>query len=295
MSRFQLLDIVRCKNTLGEGVQWNPIDQCVWWTDIPAAKLYRYSPTEKQLDEWVMPEPAGSFAFVERDSRLILALATGFAWFDLESGRCEWIARPELEITGNRFNDGRVDRQGRFWAGTTVEQQLADGQAAALYCLDRQQQVTRHLDGLRISNSLCWSPDSQKLYHADSPNHRIDVYDFDAPTGKLTNKKMFIQVPPGIEPDGACIDAEGYLWNAQWGGARVVRYSPAGEVDQLLDLPVSQPTCVALGGPQMNWLFITSAQKGLSPQQQAAQPDAGALFIYEADVRGLPEEWYRPE
>src|SRR5690606_8604923 len=107
MSRFHFLDIVRCRRTLGEGVLWTPIDQCVWWTDIPAAKLYRYSPTEKQLDEWVMPEPVGSFAFVERDSRLILALATGFAWFDLESGRCEWIARPELEITGNRFNDGR--------------------------------------------------------------------------------------------------------------------------------------------------------------------------------------------
>ena len=294
MSRFQLRDTVVCENILGEGVQWNQHDQCVWWTDIPAAKLYRYSPTEKKLDEWVTPEPVGSFAFVEGDSRLLLALATGFAWFDLNTRRCDWIARPELTLAGNRFNDGRVDRQGRFWAGTTVEQKLSDDQAAALYCLDRQQGVTRHLEGLRISNSLCWSPDSLKLYHADSPNYQVDVYDFDAQNGQLSNKKIFAKVPPGIEPDGACVDQQGYVWNAQWGGGRVVRYSPTGEVDRILNLPVTQPTCVALGGPEMNWLFVTSARKGLSNSQLAVQPQAGALFIYQTDVCGLPEEWYRP-
>lgn len=295
MSHFLLLETIPCKNILGEGVQWNPKDQCVWWTDIAAAKLYRYSPAQKKLDVWDTPEPLGCFAFVEGDSRLLLALATGFAWFDLELHKCEWIARPELTIAGNRFNDGRVDRQGRFWSGTTVEQQHVDGQVAALYCLDRQQQVTRHLEGLKISNTLCWSPDSKKLYHADSPNHRIDVYDFDPQKGQLSNKKIFAQMPPGIEPDGACIDAEGYLWNAQWGGGRVVRYSPAGDVERVLNLPVTQPTCAALGGPDMNWLFVTSARKGLDEAQSEAQPDAGALFIYQTDVSGLPEEWYRPE
>ena len=120
------------------------------------------------------------------------------------------------------------------------------------------------------------------------------MYDFDAQNGQLSNKKIFAKVPPGIEPDGACVDQQGYVWNAQWGGGRVVRYSPAGEVDRILNLPVTQPTCVALGGPEMNWLFVTSARKGLSNSQLAVQPQAGALFIYQTDVCGLPEDRYRP-
>jgi L-arabinonolactonase len=295
MSQFQLIDTITCANILGEGVQWNHQDQSVWWTDIHAAKLHRYCPVTKEMREWSTPEPVGCFAFVEGDDRLLLALASGFAWFELASGRCQWIARPELSLAGNRFNDGRVDRQGRFWAGTVVEQQLSPRQTAALYCLDQAQTVTQHLPGLAISNSLCWSPDSRKLYHANSPTYRIQVYDFDAPTGTLSNPQTFVELPSGIEPDGACIDAEGYLWSAQWGGGRVVRYTPEGIVDRILNLPVTQPTCVALGGPEMNWLFITSARKGLSKAQLATQPLAGSLFIYQTPVKGLAESWYRPD
>lgn len=292
MSQAKLLDIIPCNNILGEGVQWNHQDQSVWWTDILSAKIFRYQPQTKNLREWKMPEPVGCFAFVENDPRLVVGFATGFAWFDLETGEHEWIARPELTLAGNRFNDGRVDRQGRFWIGGVVEQADVTEQGTGLYCLDQKQQVTQHLSDLKISNSLCWSPDSSRLYHADSPSFQIHCYDFDAVAGQLSNPRVFATLPEGVEPDGACVDTQGFVWNAQWGGSRVVRYSPAGDVDEILPLPVTQPTCVALGGPEMNWLFVTCAQKGLTEEQLQQQPHAGSLFIYEVNAYGLHEHRY---
>lgn len=286
---YPLIDTVPCANILGEGVQWNAADQSVWWTDIQAAKIYRYHAATKNLQQWSTPEPVGCFAFAHRESRLLVAFASGIAWLDLDSGAYEWLARPELAVSGNRLNDGRVDRQGRFWVGGLVEQRAAEDQGTSLYCLDEQLQLSCHLNGLSISNSLCWSPDSRHLYHADSPTHRIHVYDFDASAGRLSNRRIFAETAEGVEPDGACIDSQGYLWSAQWGSSRVVRYTPDGQVAATVDLPFSQPTCVALGGPQLDWLLITSARKGLSAEQLQQQPQAGNLMIFQTDIHGLPE------
>lgn len=289
MFLHSLLDTIPCQNTLGEGVQWNDRDQSIWWTDIQSAKIFSYSPASKHLREWSTPERVGCFAFCETDERLLVAFASGIAWLDLTSNDIEWIARPELALAGNRFNDGRVDRQGRFWVGSIVERRQDDDQGAALYCLDQQMSVSCHLTGLGISNSLCWSPDSRQLYHADSPTHTIRVFDFDAQTGALANPEIFAKAPAGVEPDGACIDAEGHLWSAQWGAGCVVRYAPDGREVARLTLPFSQPTCVAFGGPQLEWLLITSARQGLSEAQLQAQPQAGNLMIYQTNICGLPE------
>ncbi|HSC68347.1 MAG TPA: SMP-30/gluconolactonase/LRE family protein, partial [Cellvibrio sp.] len=162
-------------------------------------------------------------------------------------------------------------------------------QCASLYSLKADGSVSQHLTGLHISNALCWSPDSRKLYHADSPTHSIRVYDFDVQTGALSNSKIFAQTETGIEPDGACVDAEGFLWNAQWGGSRVVRYAPDGNKNLVLDMPVSQATCVAFGGKNLNLLAVTSARIGLSDEVLQQQPHAGNLFIFETDFTGLPE------
>src|SRR5690606_32983981 len=120
---FELLRIIPCHNRLGEGVQWNQLDESIWWTDIQAAKLYRYHPASEQLSHWDAPERIGCFAFVENDPRLLVAFASGIAWWEPGARTCEWIARPEAHTPGNRLNDGRVDRQGRFWVGGLVEQQ----------------------------------------------------------------------------------------------------------------------------------------------------------------------------
>jgi len=292
MLNFELIDEVPCANLLGEGVQWNHHDQSVWWTDIKSNLIYRYHLATKKLESWHTPEPVGCFAFVENDPRLLLALASGFAWFEKETGAVEWISRPESHLTGNRLNDGRVDRMGRFWAGSIMESKHAPHQSASLFCLCTEQQVSQHLKDLTISNSLCWSLNSTKLYHADSPNQHINVYDFDAQTGTLSNGRVFIHT--NTDPDGSCIDSEDFLWNAQWGGSCVVRYSPEGVIDAVLNTPVSQPTCIAIGGEDMNLLFVTSARIGLTEAALDAQPQAGNLFIYRTNIKGVHESWYKP-
>lgn len=289
MIECKLLTTIPCKNLLGEGVQWNAQDGCFWWTDIHAAKLYRYHLINKQLSHWDLPEKLGCFAFAKYDSRMLAAFASGFAWFEPETGALEWIAKPEAHLIGNRSNDGRCDRQGRFWMGTIREQQTTPDQCASLYSLQADSKIHQHITGLHISNALCWSPDSRKLYHADSPTHTINVYDFDAATGTLSHCQPFAQTEPSVEPDGACVDAQGYVWNAQWGGSRVVRYTPDGSQDLVLPMPVSQPTCVAFGGEQLNLLAVTSARIGLSEAELQQQPQAGNVFIFETGATGLEE------
>ncbi|GGY64139.1 hypothetical protein GCM10011613_04850 [Cellvibrio zantedeschiae] len=293
MTSYELIDQIPCANILGEGVQWNHRDQAVWWTDIKSNKIFRYHLASKQLQSWSTPEAVGCFTFCESDERILLALASGFAWFDKTTGELEWLAKPEAHLTGNRLNDGRVDRQGRFWAGSIVEQRNTLEQCAGLFCLDTAGQSSQHLTGLAISNSLCWSLDSKKLYHADSPSHQIKVYDFDAQTGTLGEGIVFVQTSDQVEPDGSTIDAEGYLWNAEWGGSRLVRYNAQGEETFELKTIVSQPTCMAFGGEEMNLLFVTSARIGLSDQALAAQPNAGNLFIYRTNFKGVNECWYK--
>lgn len=292
MTKLTLIDTVPCNNLLGESVQWNHQDECFWWTDILSAKLYRYQLSDKKLTNWDLPERLGCFTFAKNDVRILAAFASGFAWFDPESGAVEWIAKPEADVIGNRSNDGRCDRQGRFWMGTIVEQKNNPEQSAALYCLDHNFTVSKHFSGLMISNALCWSPDSRKLYHADSPTHSIRVYDFDVQTGELSNPEIFAHTEIGVEPDGACVDAEGFVWNAQWGGSRVVRYAPDGSKNLVLDMPVSQATCVAFGGSNLDLLAVTSARIGLSDEAIAQQPQAGNLFIFQTDCTGLAEHWF---
>lgn len=292
MTQLTLIDRVACNNQLGEGVQWNHMDGCFYWTDIHGKKFYRYEFASKELRAIDVPERLCCFAFAKNDSRLLAAFESGFAWFDVNNGAIEWIAKPEAHIKGNRSNDGRCDRQGRFWMGSVVEDRNHESQSAGLYCLEKDFSVSQHFSGLMISNALCWSPDSRKLYHADSPTHSIRVYDFDAETGELSNPEIFAHTSLDVEPDGACVDAEGYVWNAQWGGSQVVRYATDGSKNLVLDLPVTQPTCVAFGGPELNLLAVTSARFGLKEGELENQPQAGSLFIFATPFTGLTESWF---
>jgi sugar lactone lactonase YvrE len=200
MLKYELIDQIPCANILGEGVQWNHREQAVWWVDIKSNKIFRYHLASKELQSWATPEPVGCFAFAENDERILLALASGFAWFDKNTGAIEWLAKPEANLVGNRLNDGRVDRQGRFWAGSIVEQKNTPEQCAGLFCLDVAGQASQHLTGLAISNSLCWSLDSKKLYHADSPTHQIKVYDFDATAMAKSSCKLLIALSRMVAP-----------------------------------------------------------------------------------------------
>ena len=163
-----LIESLKVKNTLGEGIIWDAASACVWWTDIDGSKLYRYQSEDKQLDHWTTPERLGSFALVSDSEFLICGFASGFAYFNPHSGELQWLEKIEQNNPGTRLNDGRADRQGRFWAGSMVES--GDRGAGALYCFDQQLQVASKVSGLTISNGLCWSPDSTVMYHTDTPS-----------------------------------------------------------------------------------------------------------------------------
>ncbi len=291
-SRFELIASIPVSNVVGEGVVWNAEDGAVWWTDIQTSKLYRYHLETESLKSWSTPERVGSFSFIENDNRLIVAFASGFAYYCLETGEVEWISRPEKNILGNRFNDGRVDRQGRFWAGTMVEDFSQSRKPGALYSVDSDGQTQCHVENIHISNGLCWSVDSSLVYHADSPKNAIYVYDFDKEEKRLSNRRLFAACEEHCSPDGAIIDSEDYMFSAHWGGWQVVRYTPDGAVDCVLDMPVSQPTCVAFGGKNMDILFVASANENLSADELQRQPQAGNLFIYQTDFKGLKEPFF---
>ena len=246
----------------------------------------------------------GCFALIKDDPRLIVAFDRGIAFYELVSGDIQWLAQPEIHLPCNRFNDGRVDHQGRFWAGTMVDEHSRHVMSAfeaepskdtlgALYCIDHGARCHKMLTGIGTANSLCWSPDSKRIYHADSTKQEITRFDFGSEALTLTNPHQFASTEGHVFPDGSEIDCDGYLWNAQWGGGKIVRYTPDGEVDISLSLPVSNPTSVAFGGKNLDWLIITSAKHGLSKQQLPLEPQAGDLFIYQLHgIKGLAANRY---
>jgi sugar lactone lactonase YvrE len=287
----ELLDIICVGNTLGEGILWDPIQQGLWWTDIQERCLYRYDLATASLRRYPLPERLGSFGFVKDSERLIAAFETGLALYDPESGHLDWLTRPGHDTAHVRFNDGRVDRQGRFWAGTMTEGQGEP--KGKLYCLEGPR-ARVHLTDIAISNSICFSPDGKYLYFADTPHRAILRYDLDA-AGSLSRCHIFARTAEGAFPDGSNVDAEGYVWNAQWSAGRVVRYAPDGTINAQITVPASQPTCIAFGGRGLDLLFVTSAREGLDAQSLRDQPHAGDVFVYRLNVRGLTDARYAPE
>lgn len=288
MTPFAILPV---GNILGEGIRWNVADQAFWWTDIQARRLYRHHLASGETTSVATPERLCCFAFVEDDTRLIAAFETGIAFFDGATGAVDWLHRPEAGDTGRRFNDGGVDRQGRFWAGTMCE--TAPHGSAALFRLDAAGALTRQIEGVAIANGACWSPDGRRFHFADSPRQTITAYDVDPATGDLANPTLFAAITGEAYPDGATIDAEGHMWSAHWAGGRVVRYHSGGDVATTIALPVTQPTCCAFGGPDLDILAVTSARDELSAEALAAQPLAGHVFLFRPGATGIEEPRYR--
>jgi sugar lactone lactonase YvrE len=286
------IDIIRVGNVLGEGIVWDSRREVLWWTDIQSRRLHRLDWQHGSMKVLDTPERIGSFGFVAGSEQLITAFASGFALYDPYEKSVTWIARPEAHVSGVRFNDGRVDRRGRFWSGTMVED-AGTAATGSLYCIDSGGEARCHLRGVRISNGLCMSPDGARLYFADSPTRTINVYELIEPEGRLGTPHHFALTPEGAVPDGAAVDAEGCVWSAHWGGACVVRYTPDGRIDRTLPVPTSQPSCVCFGGPDLDLLFVTSARQDLDAATLHKEPHAGDVFVYRIGVKGLPEPEYR--
>lgn len=279
--------IVDCRNTLGEGLVWDAEAQRLYWTDIEEQWFWMLDPRSGRVHSVAVPERIACFA-PRKNGGLVVAFASGFAFFDPETGRREDIASFEPELPHTRLNDGRTDRQGRLIAGGFDE---VEGKAiSSVVRLDPDLRVTQLFNNVTCANGTCFSPDGRTMYFADTPAKEIWAFDYAPSDGTLGKRRRIagFDEQPGM-PDGSCVDAEGFIWNAQWNGRRVVRYAPDGRIDRILEVPVLNPTCVTFGGADLDTLYITTARYLMSAEQISAEPKSGALFACRPGVRGLPD------
>jgi sugar lactone lactonase YvrE len=270
---------------LGEGPIWVERDAALYWVDIKGRKIFRLD-SEHQLTEWTTPLRIGSIAPLS-GTGFIAGTDQGIAIIHPDADLYEIILTPEQDRPQNRFNDGKVDRSGRFWAGSMDDsQRQASG---ALYRVDPDRTIVRVDDDYRIANGPAFSPDGRVMYHSDTGRNLTYVFDV-GEDGEATNRRVWVRHDPaGGHPDGMTVDCEGCVWIALWGGWCVRRYSPDGECLRTISLPVEQPSSCTFGGPNLDLLYVTSARESLSDDQLAMQPSAGGLFMLEAGVRGIAE------
>ena len=273
--------------SLGECPIWSVAEQVLYWVDINAPALHRFDPATGDDKVMPMPESIGCFA-LRRQGGFVIALRGG-VWLARPDGTLERkVADAPYDPAHHRFNDGRCDRQGRFWAGFMNEKR--DATSAALVRMDAQYRVTPVLSDIMISNGLAWSPDGRTMYHTDTPTRVIHAYDFDAASGQPSNRRVFAHfADPTHRPDGAAVDSEGCYWTAFYGGGTVARLSRAGAVLAEFPVPAQCPTMCAFGGPDLKTLYVTSARQFRSDEELARLPLSGGLFAMTVPVAGLPE------
>jgi sugar lactone lactonase YvrE len=272
---------------LGEGPVWHPRHHRLFWVDIEGRAIHDTDAASRRDVVIPVGEQVGCIA-PAGERLLVMGLRSGFAVLDLETRRRVHIEDPEHHLPENRFNDGKCDPAGRFWAGTMAISEAED--QGSLYCLEPTLTVTCKVPGVSVSNGLAWSLDGQAMYYVDSPDRRVVAYDYDAATGAIDRVRTVYDVPDGWGfPDGMTIDTDGCLWVALWDGFKVLRVDPgAGRVIDEIPMPVARPTSCTFGGPALDELYITSASINLTPGQRAAQPHAGGVFVCRAGVSGLP-------
>ena len=273
--------VVHCACHTGEGPLWHPEERRLYWVDIPNANLFRHDPETGDTRTYDTGTPVGGFT-IHEDGRLLLFMAEGAVrlWRD---GSTETVIDELPEERGNRFNDVIADPEGRVFCGVMSTSE----RAGRLYRLDPDGSITTMLEGTGTANGMGFSPDLRSMYFCDSREATISVFDYDRETGGLSNRRVLV-APAEQEgkPDGMTVDAEGCLWSARWGGARLVRHDPAGRVLDQVPFPVDNVSCVTFGGDEYTDMYVTTAG-GQDPAENGEL--AGALFRLNPGVQGRPE------
>jgi sugar lactone lactonase YvrE len=281
--------VLDAKAELGEGAIW--VGNEFWWVDIIHSEVHRFNPATGQDRVTLVGQMVGTVVPRAKGGAMV-AVKEGLGSFDLDTGALNLVARPEAHIPSNRFNDGKCDPAGRFWAGTmTLTGDAWKDKVGTLYSLDADGRVTARLSEVCISNGIVWTADAKTMYFVDTVLPRVDAFDFDNATGAISNRRPAVNFPEGVgSPDGMTIDADDNLWIAMWGGWKVLGYNPrTGQPIGVIDVPAANVTSCAFGGPNLEDLYITSAWAGVSEAERAAQqPHAGSVFHARPGVKGVP-------
>lgn len=283
--------VVESPAQLGEGPSWDAENNRLLWVDIEGFKVHAYDPVTGEDQAYDVGEHVGAVV-PYRGDEVIVALRSGFYTYHLITGERQAITDPEQDKPTNRFNDGKCDAYGRFWAGTMSLNN--EEKAGSLYCLEDGKPVRTMVEQVSTSNGLGWSPNLEFMYYIDTPTRSIDRFDFDLASGTITNRTSIISIPEEMGfPDGMTVDAEGMLWVAHWGGGKVTRWNPeTSELLQQVEVPADQVTSCCFGGPDLEDLYITTARIGIKEERLQETPQAGSLFVVRPGVQGQKTHAY---
>ncbi len=289
-------DEIRCVaptgDICGEGAVWHPEQHALYWTDINRYLVHRLDGASGAVTTWLFDEPVTAVTLTTDPNQLLLVLASQVAvWSPQSHPQLQTIFRltaaPEM-----RFNDARVDPRGSLWAGTMRNNVGPQGEnldvaftGAVLYRIDPAGDASVWMRDIGISNTVAWSPDRNTFYFGDSIANAIYSFAYDELTGAISGQATHFAGHPQGLPDGSAIDAEGYLWNARYGGGCIVRIAPDGKLDRIVSVPIRNPTTCTFGGPELKTLYITSAR--------SAERLSGSLFAMEPGVAGIPDGRFR--
>ncbi|MBD8071557.1 SMP-30/gluconolactonase/LRE family protein [Bacillus sp. PS06] len=290
---IELVELVLdAKATLGEGPCWDSEKQLMYWVDILEKKVNVFNPATNENREIQLDQYVGAIT-LRKNNEAVVVLENGFYELDLETGKVTLIDEPESHLPKNRFNDGKCDPAGCFWAGTMS--MVNEKEQGALYCLDTNRNVHKKVDKVGISNGIAWSPDHKFMYYIDTLTRKVCRFHYHAETGEIQNRTDIISIPnsEGL-PDGMTIDEEGMLWIAHWGGSQVSRWNPhTGEQIDSFNVPALNVTSCAFGGIELNELYITTARNGMTEEQLTDYPLSGGLFKLKTNVKGSPSYTFR--
>jgi len=282
----KITQISQQRHSLAEGPFWSAAEQSLYWVDIPACQVWCWNQTTNEQIHWTLPKKV-SAVFTSQSNRLVVTLADGVAYLDKATGELEYLCELDKDIPSNRSNDAKCDANGDLWVGTMDDAEvLSTGRLWKVSASGKRQKI---LDGIGIANTLAWDDSRGVFYFGDSTKGEIHAFPF--PEFKdIRDQEPFIKTPSGMGPDGSAIDVEGCLWNAQWDGSRVVRYSPKGEMLQIIELPFSKPTSCVFGGPIGKTLFITSASINTNESELNELPLSGHVVAIELKIAGEPSQ-----
>ncbi|WP_234567879.1 SMP-30/gluconolactonase/LRE family protein [Rhodohalobacter sp. 614A] len=277
---------------LGECPVWDDRQSLLFWVDILSGNLFQYDPRQHKCRVIDIGEHIGSFALREKNGA-ILALKSGFAFYDFYSNRIERMINPESHLSNNRFNDGKCDPYGRFWSGT-LSYNVEKG-AGSLYTLSTADHIETKLKNLTIPNGMAWHLGRKKFYFIDSTDRKICQFDYDPASGSIRNRSVLFEFPTDESlPDGMTLDADGHLWVALYNGFKVVRINPvSAQIEFQVELPVPQVTSCTFGGSNMNELYITTAREHMTKKEIAEVPLSGSLFRAVVPFRGLKADRFK--